>query len=584
MIWTLAGEIKRTLAGHSSNVRCVAVNNTGTQALSGAEDGSLILWDLNTGQIVHRLPGHQSAVLCVDISLVEDVSHSPYLGMSGAEDGSVSVWDLTTGTRLYHWPGYSKALLDTGPHQKRHFDAVWDVAFAPDGRTALSVSEDEAALLWDLDTGESRQCFTWDQTGLFSVMFSDNGTYALMGTLDGQVVRLEFAREMEILRLLGHTGRVTALTLGKAPHTVFSASADGTIRYWDLRNGAEMRRLDYAPALPATLDLSPSADLALTGFWDGTLEVWDYASGTSQCQMHGHTEALFAGAYFTPSGDSVLSGAGDIFGLSEDATLRLWDISAALNAGATTGKEQRRFTAHTQSLYAVALSPDGLHAASVSKDGTLRYWQLDQGTHTVFMNVWPQSTRSVAFSPDGKSVLVGLAKGHSHTPDYAVRLLDVTSGQELQRFVGHNEAVTSIAFSPDGKMVATGGYGKAIILWDVASATKLNRLVGHTGACMCLLFSNDGRWLLSSSSDQTVMLWDVARGTAIRRFRGHYDQVLRTVFGPDERTVLSASVDGTVREWRIDATQEDLLAWIAANRYVADLTPAQRAKYQLVQG
>jgi WD40 repeat protein len=78
-----------------------------------------------------------------------------------------------------------------------------------------------------------------------------------------------------------------------------------------------------------------------------------------------------------------------------------------------------------------------------------------------------------------------------------------------------------------------------------------------------------------------VIVWDLVTGEEIRRYTEHAAEIAGLCFSPQERTVFSASADRTVRQWRIDATQDDLLAWIQANRYVPELTPQQRAKYQL---
>jgi len=53
-------------------------------------------------------------------------------------------------------------------------------------------------------------------------------------------------------------------------------------------------------------------------------------------------------------------------------------------------------------------------------------------------------------------------------------------------------------------------------------------------------------------------------------------------FTPDGRQALSGAADGTVREWQVDASQEALLTWIEANRYVPELTCEQRAQYQIM--
>jgi WD40 repeat protein/tRNA A-37 threonylcarbamoyl transferase component Bud32 len=566
ILWDLeGGKPVRRFEGHFGPVLCVAVNPDGRAAISGSEDRCLILWNLETGEALRRFEGHLGAVLCVA------VSSDGRTAISGSEDCSLILWNLETGEVIHHLKGHDRT-VDALLHGEGHYDSVWDVAFGPDGRTALSVSEDQGSILWDLDAGKLLRRFEEPEVGLFSVDLGADGRSALLGALYGQVVILDLDSGQQILQLLGHSGQATSVVLSPDGRAAFSGSADGSLRMWDLQSGAEIRCLDYSPEVLATVDISPDGQMGLAGCWDGSLILWDHQSGVEVRRLIGHTETLFAGAYFGPDGRTVLSGSGDIFGPSDDNTLRLWDVE--------TGKEIRRLEGHTMNLYDIALGSDGRFAVSASADGTVRCWDLASGAHQVLIDVAPQIARSVAISPDGRTVLIGLGKGQSHSPDYDLRLLDLETGQELRRFVGQDGQVTSIAFSPDGRLAISGGYAERLILWNVADGSEIRRFAGHAGACTVVTFGPDGRVALSAGTDNTVILWDVDSG-AIRRFLGHSKVVVGAVFSPDGRAALSASDDGAIREWRIDATQEELLAWVAANRYVPELGPQQREQYNI---
>ncbi len=581
ILWDLeTGQAIRRFTGHTDAVWCVTIGPDGRTALSGSADKTLILWDLESGQALRRFTGHGGAVLSVAISPDGETA------LSGSADRSVILWDLGTGDIIHHFAGQMDTLEATTYDPQGHFDSVWGVAFSPDGQKAISAAYDEYTMVWDLTTGEriGRFCPTDLAASIFSLAVSPDGRTALLGTLDNKVGLLDLAQGESMLQLLGHTGRVLAVAFTPDGRHALSGSADGTLRLWDLQSGVEIRRL-YGKLLGPGVDISPDGRTGLLATWDGVIWLWDYESGDMLRPIQGHTEMLFAGAYFTPDGKKIVSGSGDIFGVSEDNTVRVWDVA--------TGQEIWRFEGHTDKVWDVAVSPDGRYAASGSHDGTLRLWDLETGASRILLDVTPQAVRSVAFSPEcvsppgapaercGHTILFGLARGQSSTPDYSLRLVEATTGQEIRRFEGHEEVVADIAFSPDGRLALSASVDQRVILWDTATGRPIHRLTGHSANVTAVAFSPDGQLAASGGADQVVFLWDVATGMLLRHFAGHEEYVLEVVFTPDGKTLLSVCDDDTVREWQVDASQEALLAWIATNRYMPELTCEQRERYQI---
>jgi WD40 repeat protein len=140
---------------------------------------------------------------------------------------------------------------------------------------------------------------------------------------------------------------------------------------------------------------------------------------------------------------------------------------------------------------------DALPPGAIARLGQVRYRNVGR----VF---------SVAFSPDGKTLVAGAWDG-------SIRLWDLATRQELRQYTGHTGWVRSVAFSPDGKTLASGGKDKIIRLWETATGREIHQLKGHESWIQCLAFSPDGRTLASRGTGQDLRLWDVATGKEARR-------------------------------------------------------------------
>ena len=90
----------------------------------------------------------------------------------------------------------------------------------------------------------------------------------------------------------------------------------------------------------------------------------------------------------------------------------------------------------------------------------------------------------------------------------------------MRTFQGHQSSVISIAFSPDGKSILTGSDDTTAKLWDI-SGNLLRTFQGHQSSVISVAFSPDGKSILTGSDDKTAKLWDIEPDRAITAICNH---------------------------------------------------------------
>nr|WSX19423.1 hypothetical protein OG690_06100 [Streptomyces tubercidicus] len=259
--------------------------------------------------------------------------------------------------------------------------------------------------------------------------------------------------------------------------------------------------------------------------------------------LTGHTSQVTSTA-FSPDGHTLASG-------SDDATIRLWDVSDPTHPG----QLGRPLTGHTDAVESVAFSPDGHTLASASEDTTVRLWNLSGPARTTVhphIITGPTSAfYTVAFSPDG-GILASAGN------DRTVRLWDVRDPAHIkqlgQPLIGHTRTIYSVAFSPDGHTLASASNDTTVRLWNISypyRSTPLGRpfpgLTGHTNTVRSVAFSPDGHTLVSAGNDHTIRLWNMPQAPLL----GHYADVESAAFSPDGRTLATGSDDRMIRLWDV---------------------------------
>ena len=560
-----------TIKGHSDWVNDCAFSPDGTKILSASSDGTLKLWNVETGEDLMTFRGHSFEVTaCVFSPDGKNI-------LSGGNDHTMKLWDVETGVEILtfkdHLFGIKACTFSpdgitilsasddlklwstkTGSEIltfKGHSQSVQDCAFSPDGKIVLSASNDKTLKLWDVETGAIIRTLIGHSSGVKSCIFSPDGKMILSSA--GKLYEGEFRlwnteSGVELKRIQGHSDIVNSCAFSPDGKKIISASFDKTLKLWEVKTGKELNQFLGHSHVVNVCAFSPDGKKVLSASSDNNLKLWEVTPGAEVQISKGIFSNVMALA-FSPDSKKILSA-------SSDKTLKLWNVK--------TGEKLKTFKGHSLGLWDCVFSPDGMRVLSASHDETMKLWNVETGEDLMTFMGHSDSLKGCAFSPDGKKVL-------SASADMTLKLWDVKTGRELKTFKGHSGIVKTCIFSPDGKKIISGSTQKmfsasgmpftgppdmTLKLWDVKTGKELKTFIGHIDGVRSCVFSPDGKKILSASYDKTLKLWDVKTGTIIRTFIGHSDGVNDCAFTPDGKKILSVSSDSTLRVWDIETCGE----------------------------
>jgi len=448
----------------------------------------------------------------------------------------IIVWALAVLLSNVFMIGCGKANAAEKPEifvQKR-IGSIYSAAISPDGRYALSGSDDKTVKLWDISTGKQIRTMEGHTDRVCSVAFSPDGRYAASGSLDSTVRIWELSTGREVWSLRGHSYWVHTVAFSPNGRYVASGSSDSTVKFWDVSTGKDVWTL-HAPSGVRSFAVSPDWQYVLLAIWhDGTIKLWHIPTDKEERTFKGHSQGV-ASVAFSTDGKYALSG-------SNDKTVKLWEVA--------TGQEVRTFKGHPGDVCSVIFSFDGKYALSGSAfrpleagsplpenhEETIKLWEVSTGREVRTLTGHSEVVNSVVFSPDGRYALSG-------GTDEVIRLWEVSTGKEVRKLKGHSSAVYALTLSPDGRYALTANDDKTAKLWEISTGREIRTFMGHSGQIGSVAFSPDGRYALTGSEDRTAKLWEVSTGREVRTLKGHPLSVMTVAFSPDGRYALSGVAD-----------------------------------------
>lgn len=335
------------------------------------------------------------------------------------------------------------------------------------------------------------------------------GRSVLLAILEGLGRQATLVRQTA---LTGHNERVFTVAYSPDGQLLASGGYDNNVRLWNPITGEPIGEpLAGHSNWVRRVVFSPEEELLASTSYDNSVILWDISNAaTGQAPtrlsfLRGHRDAVNA-AVFIPSANPA--DGRFLATASRDRTIVIWDITKL-------GQPVRFSTpqgGHTDSIYALVVTPDGQTLISAGADRKIMFWDIS--------------------SP-----------GRPSTP---TRILEA-----------HSAEINALALSADGTTLASGDDSGVIMLWDVASGDRLGTLLGHSNWILSLDFAPLDPYLISASRDGSLILWDWQAQTRIAGpFTQHTDWVWAARFNPTGDRVASASRDGSVLLWQLQISPQ----------------------------
>ena len=559
--WTLrlwdvqVNRVVCTFEGHTGIVHTVAFTPDGKSILSGSEDRLLCLWDINSAQLIETFKGHTLAVQGVAIS------DDGKLASSVSEDGTVRIWDLES--------KLSKKVFKSPYHQLNA------IAIMNHGSKLIFGAGDWTIRKIDLQNG-AEKTFEGHSGIVRSLALSPDGTRLLSGADDGTIRVWALDTDEQLFKLTGHDGGVDSVAVTPDGGRVISGSRDKTLRVWSLETGEALKILRGHSGFVKSVVISPSTLQVISGSTDKTIRHWDIESAHRDHYRNGHTEAV-ALLSLSADGNRAISGL-------QTGELTVWETSAAggdddggdIHMGELVPRVVGHLDGHTGRIHSLRITADGDRALTGSRDRTLRVWDVSRRATVHLLKGHTEEILYLDNSADGKRA-VSIAR------DRTLRVWDLETGRNIRVLVSEdNERALSslriddamlseldigphvdiakrpitrdsrIAMSPDGNCVVLGSHGN-FSLWDLNKGSVRDQDLGDFHLTS-IAFDATSKRIVFGSLFGPLIVWGMNQEQIV--FEGHERRVLDVVVSSDGRSVFSASRDDTIRTWDLGSCKQ----------------------------
>lgn len=511
-----ACRLERPLVANNRRLLDIDASPDGTRAVTAADDGTAVVWDLATGARLFATEAHPGPVKL-----------ARYLGTGGrfatlSTDDRVRFWNASDGS--------SAGWISTRGEP-------FDLHASADGERLVTLDlEDRTLSLWS--TSEHRR-IRFERLRLDAprhLALSRDARHAAVWT-DGvsddatrvELVDLERGGEHEVLDTLGD---VLALAFDASGELLLGVTTDGYARVW--RWGDEDGALPSLDLREETTALAWSANGERAAFGaQGRVWLWELDRG-ARLALEGDDLGRVLQLAFSPDGTRLAAA-------TLGNAVRLWDVATRERVADCVGYLQPA---------RIVWTGDGTRVLAQNNAHTAYVWFGGNRPDVYELRGHAAALTGAHFDPRGERVVTTSDDGTARLWSTPARPALAEAGRQLAVLDRRSRPLLGAAFSPEGERVLTYGLDGRVRVWSTATATELATPITLESGVVHAEFDAQGRRLLALDQQGRVWLADPAHEGAQAELARGGARAAR--FSRDGRFVLTGHADGTLAEWRVE--------------------------------